>query len=89
MAKILIYLYRTRLKPENMKSIKVKYKADGLTIIWQPDICVHAGICVRMLPTVYHPTERPWVTPQFATKEQLIKQIDACPSKALSYELDK
>ncbi|WP_051697941.1 (4Fe-4S)-binding protein [Prevotella sp. 10(H)] len=54
--------------------------------MWRPEICQHSGICVRTLPQVYNPNERPWVKPQNATTEQLIAQIKMCPSEALRYE---
>lgn len=71
-----------------MKKV-IEYKTDDLTIFWKPDLCTHSGVCVRTLPQVYNPRERPWVKPQFATTEELIKQIEACPSGALSYKLNK
>lgn len=46
-------------------------------------------ICVKMLPNVYHPKERPWVQIENATTEELIAQISKCPSGALSYRLNK
>ena len=36
------------------------YKTDDLTIIWNPELCQHAGICVKMLPKVYTPKDRTW-----------------------------
>lgn len=63
-----------------------KYSNGEITIIWKPDLCIHAGICVRTLPQVYNVRERPWVKPENATTQQLIDQIDRCPSKALTYE---
>jgi uncharacterized Fe-S cluster protein YjdI len=65
--------------------IRKEYKRDGLTIIWQPRLCIHAGICVKSLPHVYHPGTQPWVLPENASVEQLKAQIDSCPSGALSY----
>lgn len=67
----------------------IEYKTNDLTILWEPTICRHAGICVKTLPQVYNPKERPWVKPEFATTEQLVSQIDACPSGALKYVLHK
>lgn len=64
----------------------LRYDSSDITIIWQPDKCIHAGICVKTLPHVYNPKERPWVKIGGATTEELIKQIDMCPSGALSYE---
>ena len=63
---------------------KVEYTNGELTIIWQPEMCQHAGICVKMLPK-----ERPWVQIENATTEELIAQISKCPSGALSYRLNK
>lgn len=40
---------------------KIEYTNGELTIVWKPELCQHAGICVKMLPNVYHPKERPWV----------------------------
>ena len=34
---------------------KIEYTNGELTIVWQPELCQHAGICVKMLPNVYHP----------------------------------
>ncbi len=65
----------------------IKYTNGDLTVVWKPEICQHAGICVKMLPQVYNPKERPWVKPMNATTEQLIDQISKCPSGALSYKL--
>ncbi|SBW02286.1 (4Fe-4S)-binding protein [uncultured Dysgonomonas sp.] len=68
---------------------KIEYTNGELTIVWQPELCQHAGVCVKMLPKVYNPKDRPWVKPGNATTEQLIAQIDKCPSGALSYRLNK
>lgn len=68
---------------------KKEYSNGELTIIWQPGLCQHAGICVKMLPRVYNPKERPWIKIGNATTEKLIAQIKQCPSGALSYKLKK
>lgn len=69
-----------------MKEIKKQYKKDGLTINWEPGKCIHAGVCVKTLPQVYNPKEKPWIKQENASNEELKAQIDKCPSKALSYE---
>ena len=63
---------------------KIEYTNGELTIIWQPGLCQHSGICVKTLPKVYNPQERPWVKIENATTEELIAQIKKCPSGALS-----
>lgn len=66
-----------------MKKV-IAYSNDEVTILWKPDKCVHAGICVKTLPQVYNPKERPWVKPRNASSEELIRQVSTCPSGALS-----
>lgn len=65
-----------------------EYTNGEITIIWQPEKCIHSGVCVRMLPNVYRPKERPWVTPENATTAELKHQIEHCPSGALSYRMN-
>ena len=65
-------------------NIKKEYTNGEVTIIWQPGLCQHAGICTKTLPNVYHPKEKPWITAENATTEELIAQIKKCPSGALS-----
>ncbi|NDW19726.1 (4Fe-4S)-binding protein [Dysgonomonas sp. 216] len=71
------------------KDKKIEYSNGELTIVWQPGLCIHSGICVHTLPKVYNPNERPWVKIGNATTEELINQVDMCPSGALSYRLEK
>ena len=65
-----------------------KYQAGEITDIWKPKVCIHAGVCVKMLPKVYNPKERPWIKTENATSEALKEQIEKCPSGALSYQLN-
>ena len=62
-----------------------EYKTGKLTIIWRPEKCIHSGVCVKSLPAVYNPKAKPWIVPENASEEALMKQIDACPSGALTY----
>jgi uncharacterized Fe-S cluster protein YjdI len=65
-----------------------EYSNGEVTIIWKPELCQHAGNCVKMLPNVYKPKERPWINPENATTEQIIEQVNACPSGALTYRIE-
>ena len=60
-----------------------EYSNGEATIIWTPEKCIHSGICVRTLPQVYNPSERPWIKPENASSEELIAQVFKCPSGAL------
>lgn len=65
-----------------------EYKANkDITVVWHPEKCEHAGICVKMLPGVYHPKDRPWITPEKASCEELVNQITQCPTGALAYKM--
>ena len=66
-----------------------EYSTDEITIIWKPELCQHAGECVKRLPRVYNPKARPWCRPGNATVTELMAQIEACPSRALTYKLNK
>jgi uncharacterized Fe-S cluster protein YjdI len=70
-----------------MENKEIKYSNGEVTIIWRPELCIHSGICVKMLPKVYHPNERPWVKIENAITQELIEQVEKCPSAALSYIL--
>jgi uncharacterized Fe-S cluster protein YjdI len=73
---------------EEMEKV-LEYSNGEITILWKPDLCQHAGICVKTLPAVYNPKERPWIKSENATTEELIEQINMCPSGALSYRMNK
>jgi uncharacterized Fe-S cluster protein YjdI len=75
------------LKKTDMKDITKRYEKGDLTIVWKPAKCIHAGECVKALPHVYKPNEKPWVNPENATIEEIQAQIAKCPSGALSYEM--
>ena len=61
-----------------------EYTNGDVTIIWKPEICQHSGICIKTLPKVYRPAEKPWIKAENATSEELIDQGAKCPSTALS-----
>ncbi len=66
-----------------------EYKTEDLTIVWKPELCQHVGECVKRLPKVYDPNARPWCKPENASTEELVAQINACPSGALTYKRNK
>jgi uncharacterized Fe-S cluster protein YjdI len=68
---------------------KFEYSNGEITIIWQPHLCWHSRVCVKTLPEVYKPDERPWINPHNATTAQLIDQVNHCPSGALSFVFNK
>ncbi len=65
--------------------IHKEYTNDEITITWEPNKCIHAKACWKGLKTVFKPLKRPWIDPTGDTTENIIKQIDKCPSGALNY----
>jgi uncharacterized Fe-S cluster protein YjdI len=68
--------------------IKKKYSNGEVTVVWEPSKCIHSAICFRGLPNVFDPRKRPWVTMENGQTEDIINQIKACPSGALTYFMD-
>ncbi len=67
------------------RKITKKYSNGEVTIVWQPHLCIHSGICAQGLPAVFRPQERPWIKVDEAKTEDLVNQVKNCPSGALSY----
>ena len=63
-----------------------EYTNGEVTVVWKPDLCEHSGNCVKGLPQVFKPGERPWVKIENASSEEIRNTIDTCPSGALSYK---
>ena len=61
-------------------------KGEDFKVIWKPAKCIHSEICVKTLPDVYRPNEKPWIQTEHADVDALKSQIDKCPSGALTYK---
>ncbi len=68
------------------KPIVKKYSNEDLTVVWKPDMCIHSKKCWKGLLQVFNPQNRPWVNMEGASTDRIKKQVDACPSGALTYE---
>ncbi len=75
------------MSQENREIVK-EYSNGEITILWKSKSCIHAAECVKRLPNVYKPKEKPWITIDNATTEELKVQVEACPSGALSYRMN-
>ncbi len=65
-----------------------EYTNGEVTIVWEPETCMHSGICVKGLPDVFKPKEKPWIKMDAASTEALIKQVKSCPSGALGFYMN-
>jgi uncharacterized Fe-S cluster protein YjdI len=77
----------SRRSPLGAKAEIIKRHSNGeVTVVWQPSLCVHSGICARGLPKVFDPRRRPWVILDGFDSETIVNQVERCPSGALSIE---
>lgn len=69
------------LKP---KDVIKEYSNGNVTIIWNSSKCIHSGKCVKNLPGVFKPKEKPWIQIENGTDAELISAVSKCPSGAIS-----
>lgn len=68
-----------------MSKRRQTYETEGITVTFDPDICIHSGVCVRGLPAVFDVHRRDWVRPYAATPDEVAAQVARCPSGALQF----
>ncbi|MBK5132881.1 CDGSH iron-sulfur domain-containing protein [Candidatus Bathyarchaeota archaeon] len=80
----------------NFKSAKIDgrqpdrlddYVGQGITIYDNRGVCSHIGYCTDNLPSVFRMGQEPWIDPEGAFVDEIIKVINMCPSGALSYSI--
>ena len=66
------------------KNITKHYSNGEVTIVWESGKCIHSGNCVRGLPSVFRAGKTPWIDPLGASTEEIVNQVQKCPSGALT-----
>jgi uncharacterized Fe-S cluster protein YjdI len=61
------------------------YPGKDVTVTYDTEVCIHAAECVRGLPEVFDVDKDPWIQPDGAPVDQVISQVEACPSGALGH----
>ena len=69
-----------------MKPIQT-YVAPGITVTFDPNLCIHSAVCLKSLPEVFDTRRRPWIRAEGATAAEVAAAIERCPSGALKYVL--
>ena len=64
------------------------YSNGQITVHWEPAKCFHSGVCVRGLPQVFRPSQKPWVKITAAPSDTITEQVKRCPSGALTVTVD-
>jgi len=69
--------------------LKKEYTNGDITVVWQPDLCIHSGVCFRSLTNVFKPRDRPWIQMDNADSKTIEATVHACPSGAISIKTNK
>jgi uncharacterized Fe-S cluster protein YjdI len=60
-----------------------EYATDEVVVEWWPSLCFHSQNCIRALPQVFDPAQRPWVKADAASADAVEAAVATCPSGAL------
>lgn len=63
-----------------------EYNNGEIKVFWRQPLCTHCQACITGLPEVFDLTTKPWVNMNGATTEQIIAQVEQCPSGALTFK---
>ncbi len=83
------FLFNSKQLNIMSRKIAKEYTNGEITVKWQPDECIHATTCFKMLPDVFKPAERPWVQINAAETDKIIETVEACPTEALTWWYNK
>lgn len=72
-------------QPDRRPNNRKEYRGREITVYFDLGVCAHARECVSNLPAVFDTGRRPWILPDNASVEEVIRTIEKCPSGALSY----
>ena len=64
------------------------YSARGITVTFDPSLCIHSAICLRSLPAVFDVDRMRWIRPEAATIQEVVDTVRRCPSGALQTILE-
>ena len=65
-----------------------RYAGLQVTVLDNRGTCAHSGFCTDGVPTVFRIGQEPFVAPSGARMDDIVGAVRACPSGALSYEVN-
>ncbi len=69
---------------KNKETVK-EYGNGEITVFWKAELCIHSANCLIGLPEVFNTRKRPWINVHASDSKEIMKIIDTCPSRALTY----
>ncbi|MEO8587062.1 MAG: (4Fe-4S)-binding protein [Acidobacteriota bacterium] len=70
-----------------MKDPVQRYLKAPLTVTFDPRVCTHSAVCVRLYD-VFDVSKKPWVNLDGAPAERVVEQVKRCPSGALQFTVE-
>lgn len=67
------------------KDLVKEYSNGEITVYWRADLCIHSANCLLKLPEVFNSKKKPWVNIHASGSREIMKTVDTCPSRALTY----
>jgi uncharacterized Fe-S cluster protein YjdI len=61
------------------------YETGEITVTFDPSVCRHSGVCLRILPVVFDVRRAHWVRLELATADAVEAAVRRCPSGALQF----
>jgi CDGSH-type Zn-finger protein len=74
--------------PERVPDRRETHQGAEITVLDNRGICAHSGYCTDRLAAVFHASGEPFVTPDGAPPDAIIRAIRDCPSGALSFAIN-
>jgi uncharacterized Fe-S cluster protein YjdI len=61
------------------------YESDAIIVTFDPDVCIHSGVCITQLPDVFDIKRKRWIRPELQHPDRVAEQVMRCPSGALQF----
>jgi CDGSH-type Zn-finger protein/uncharacterized Fe-S cluster protein YjdI len=62
------------------------YEGASVKVVYDVPRCIHAAECVKQLGEVFDPDAHPWVNPDRAPAEDVVRVVLQCPTGALKFQ---
>jgi uncharacterized Fe-S cluster protein YjdI len=69
---------------KNKDTVK-EFSNGEVTVYWKSELCIHSANCLIGSPEVFNSKKKPWINVHASNSKDIMKVIDTCPSRALTY----
>ena len=79
--------FTSQKDPKRVPNRRDTYIGTAITVLDNRGTCAHSGFCTDRLASAFHAGQEPFVSPNGARMDEIIRAVRSCPSGALSYAL--